>query len=290
MRRLVAPLIALTVLMSMLSGGSPAAQAVGGGASFYVSLGDSLSVGFQPGLGETRKGYVDDLWRTARAGIPRLEMRQFGCIGETSRSVISGGHPRCQYAAGSQLDAAVAFLQGHVGQVPFITIDVGGNDLFGHCLDDGGLLHRACVVDLLPRFGHRVTHIVGALRAAAGPGVPILAMTIHDPLLGFWGLIPRGRHLARVDQRAVATFNAGLVTAFEDAGAVVADVAATFRIDDFTDTIFVHGRGRLPVNVALACRWTWFCTQGSLGDFHPNAIGYRRIAHTFDRALQPLLP
>jgi hypothetical protein len=119
--------------------------------------------------------------------------------------------------------------------------------------------------------------------------VPIVGMTYYDPLLGFWGLIPGGRALARADQRVWQVLNAGLATACGNAGATVADVAATFRIDDFTDTVVFPGRGRIPVNVARACGWTWFCSRKFFGDFHANKEGYRKIALTFDRELQRLL-
>jgi hypothetical protein len=142
----------------------------------------------------------------------------------------------------------------------------------------------------MPRLSARLARIIDALRGAAGPGVPILGMTYYDPLLGFWGLVPHGRALARISERAVEVFNAGLATAYEDSGVVVADVAATFRIEDFTDTVVVPGRGPLPVNVALTCRWTWFCSPKYFGDPHANATGYRKIAHTFAQELRPLLP
>ena len=49
--------------------------------------------------------------------------------------MITGKNSLCHYAAGSQLDAAVAFLEAHPGQVAFITIDIGANDLVERCLD-----------------------------------------------------------------------------------------------------------------------------------------------------------
>ena len=70
----------------------------------------------------------------------------------------------------------------------------------------------------------------------------------------------------------------------------MADVAATFRINDLTDTVVVAGPGRLPVNVAVACKWTSFCSAKFAGDPHANRTGYTRIARTFDRKLQDLLP
>lgn len=289
MRRLSSSLIAVTLVVSSFSAGMPMARAGTTDDAFYVSLGDSLAVGYQPGPGGNGEGYVDDLWLSASETIPTLQMQKFSCVGETSRSMITGNRSNCTYDEGSQLDAAVAFLGSHAGQVPFITINIGSNDVVEGCFADSGVLHRPCVADLVPRLSDRLTRIIDALRAAAGPDVPILGMTYYNPFLGFWGLIPHGRVLARIAARGWEVFNAGLTAAYEGAGAVVADVATTFRIDDFSDTVLVPGRGRLPLNVALACRWTWFCSPRYAGDPHANAIGYRKIAHTLDRELQPLL-
>jgi lysophospholipase L1-like esterase len=262
-----------------------AGDAASGGPVSYLALGDSLAFGEQPN-GVSGKGYVDDLWRDVRQEIPSLRLRNVSCPGETSHSLITGRHSPCDYAAGSQLDAAVAFLEAHPEQVAFITLNIGSNDLFARCLDgDTYLLDKACAVDLRPRLQARLTHIVRTLRTAAGPDVPLLAMTYYNPLLGLWGLVPGGRSLARADQRVWSVFNAGLADAYWDAGAKVANVAATFRTGDFTHTVVVPDRGRLPVNVALACRWTWFCSANFTGDPHANQRGYRKIAGTFDRLL-----
>ena len=114
-------------------------------------------------------------------------------------------------------------------------------------------------------------------------------MTYYDPFLGYWGLVPGGRALARASQKAWAVFNDGLETAYRNSNAAVADVAKTFRIADFTDTRVVAGRGRLPVNVALTCEWTWFCSTEFAGDPHANATGYKKIARTFERKLNHLV-
>jgi|SoimicmetaTmtLPB_FD_contig_51_1467821_length_1053_multi_2_in_0_out_0_1 lysophospholipase L1-like esterase len=288
MRKLSTAVVAATLIVALLQGGLPAAHA-DGEETFYLALGTSLAVGFQPGPGETEKGYVDVLWRSVGEQIPGLTLRNVGCPGETSRSMITGKHSLCHYAAGSQLDAAVAFLQAHPGQVAFITVEVGANDFIEQCLPGSGRLDRACAADLLPRLQARLTRIVDALQTA-GSDVPIVGMTYYDPLLGYWGLVPGGRALARADQRVWMDLNETFTAAYTDAGVAVADVAATFRIDDFTDTVVVPGRGELPVNVALTCRWTWFCSPRFAGDPHANAIGYRKIADTFDQALQALLP
>ncbi|MGH2637285.1 MAG: SGNH/GDSL hydrolase family protein [Actinomycetota bacterium] len=286
--RVTSSLIAAATVVSTTWAGAPSAPA-GTDDVFYVSLGDSLAVGYQPDAGPTREGYVDVLWRSAAELIPGLARRKLGCPGEESESLITGEGSLCEYAEGSQLDAAVAFLGSHPGQTAFITIDIGSNELVDRCLDFGTfVLNRSCVEELAPELEERVTTIVESLRAAAGPDVPILGMTYYDPLLGLWGLVPQGRMRARTAQRGWVVFNAALVHAYEGAGAVVADVASTFHIDDFDDTAVVDGR-RVPLNVALTCRWTWFCSEEFFGDPHANDTGYRKIARTFERALEPFL-
>ena len=286
-----AGIFAAAIALSLFSGWGPADAVETQEGPIYLALGDSLAAGFHPGKGTTRHGYVDELWRTVREHSPDLELKKLGCPGESSASMISGGVSLCDYAAGSQLDAAVRFLERNPGEVSFITIDVGANDVVDACLDfDSGLLHRACVIDVLPRLSTRITEILDALRVAAGPDIPILGMNYHVPFLGLWGLVPGGRHLARVDARAFELLNDALETAYGDVGVTVADVARTYQTDNFTDTVVVRDRGRLPVNVALACRWTWFCSDRYFGDPHPNRTGYARIARTFYRELRSLLP
>jgi lysophospholipase L1-like esterase len=289
MRRRSPAVEAAALMVAMLLGGIPAAHAGPTTKVTYLALGTSLSVGFQPGKGLTDVGYVDDLWRATEPQLPGLMLRNVGCIGETTRSMINGNHSLCDYTAGSQLDAAVAFLKAHPGEVAFMTIDVGANDLAGACLRDSWRLDRACATDLFPRLQARVTKIIAALQAAA-PDVPIVAMNYYDPLLGLWGLVPGGRALARANQRVWSSFNDTLAAAYGASGVAVADVAATFRIDDFTDTLVVPGRGPLPANVAITCRWTWFCTPRFAGNIHTNKLGYRKIADTFALVLDPLLP
>jgi lysophospholipase L1-like esterase len=184
MRRFSVAVAAATLIVSIVQGGMPAAHAGGGGAVYYLALGDSLAAGYQPGRPGIHQGYVDDLWRSARQQIPGLGLRNVGCRGETARSMITGVHSPCHYVAGSQLDAAVAFLEAHPGQVSFITIDIGANDLLNACIDRTGLIDEGCTQDLLPRIQSRSSQIFDAL-ATAGPGVPIVAMTYYDPFLGF---------------------------------------------------------------------------------------------------------
>lgn len=294
-----APLRVVTALFLLVALGIallPAASTAGdgrrggtGASASYLALGDSLAVGYQPGRGKTDQGYVEVLWRVLRQANPELGLRNVGCVGESTSSMITGNRSLCRYRAGSQLDAAVAFLTAHPGQVALITVDIGANDLVGRCLTDAGRIVRACATDLFPRLQVRLARILDAL-AAAAPGVPVVGMTYYNPFLGFWGQVPGGRALARASQRVMAALNVALATTYRNAGAAVADVAATFRTGDFTDTVVVPGQGRVPVNVALTCRWTWFCSPKFFGDPHANRTGYRKIARTFEQQLAALLP
>ena len=284
MRRLVLSLVTVAVMLMPITFGTPS-PVVAGGDPVYVALGDSLAVGFHPGRGPTDRGYVDDVWERLHDDFPGLRLKGFGCPGETTRAMITGARSACSYPQGSQLDQAVTFMENRPGETAFVTIDIGGNDLVGRCFDFGtGVLSRACVIEHLPRWQQRIGTIVDALRTAAGPGVPVVGMTYYDPFLGLWGLLPGGHELARTSLRAMRTFDAGLTQAYVDAGAGVADVATTFRIEDFTAT-----DAGVPLNVAITCRWTWFCTPRFLTDVHPTPVGYHKIGRTFARVIRPQL-
>src|SRR6266571_4224478 len=175
---------AASALTSSASQGDPSA------AHYYLSLGDSLAQGYQP-IGGTRsstviptgynQGYADQLFKLERDKYTQLQLVKLGCGGESTVSMLYGsqnsnvaascGSPsfyEYQYPdGGTQLAEAVALLDAHRGSVAFITIDIGANDLTGPS-GIGPLLTN------LPM-------ILTDLRAAAGPGVPIVGMSYYDP-------------------------------------------------------------------------------------------------------------
>src|SRR5258708_24350282 len=102
---------------------------------YYVSLGDSLSQGYQLGH-DTDQGYADDLYATLKAKDPSLQLVKLGCPGETTTTMVNGGI--CTYPQGSQLGPANAFLAAHRRQSRFLTLDIGANHVDG-CLTGGGL-------------------------------------------------------------------------------------------------------------------------------------------------------
>ena len=256
-------------LMAVLTGPSIAAPDDPSNAiHYYVSLGDSLATGFQPGDNEFTggdNGYTDQLYAILKASDPKLKHVKLGCGGETSTTFIDGG--RCDfYTHGTQLDEAVNFIHAHANHISLITIDIGGNDVFP-CILNGD---RSCLNAALAAMNANLATILSALREAAGPGVRVVGMNYYDPLLAFWFF---DLAAAQLSQQMVVQLNGVLASVYGTAGDPVADVETAFSTTDWTP---VDG---IPLNVLRICQWTWMCTTNP--DIHPNTIGYGVIADAF---------
>jgi lysophospholipase L1-like esterase len=227
---------------------------------FYLALGDSLSVGFGAPAGQ---GYVADLESFEAGRFPGLQLVDLGCAGETTTSFVDGA--LCPYQEGSQLAAAEAFLRGHRGEVAFVTIDIGGNDVTG-CASatPPASVSASCVASATAAAAANLATIDAGLRAAAGAGVPIVGMTYYDPFLVEWLDGTAGQAAATASVAALDQFDAALAATYTGSGAAVADVAGAFFTDDFTD-----------------------CATGSppIVAVHANAAGYAAIAGAFEAVL-----
>ena len=108
--RFLVTIIALALALSPM--GAPAA-ATETAPSYYLSLGDSLAAGTQPGRAFTNEGYADQLAAALRTKMPTLQLVKLGCPGEATTSMITPdlpfegrtGHNACRYPRGSQLAA-----------------------------------------------------------------------------------------------------------------------------------------------------------------------------------------
>jgi lysophospholipase L1-like esterase len=280
-------LIALVAVATLLLGAAPAGAATRA-PLHYLALGDSLAVGIQPDAGgnnqPTDQGYTDNLAAVAGLLLPQLELTKLGCPGETTTSMRTGGI--CPYAGGSQLADAVAFLTAHRSSTVLVTLDIGANDLVG-CLDRAtGVIGEACVAAGFQAVAVNLPPILAALRAAAGPNVPILGMNYYDPFLGFWVNGPAGQALAQSSVGILASYNQLLGSIYAAAHVPVADVQAAFATANFDTQVNLSGFGRVPLNVALICRWTWMCAPPPQGpNIHARASGYRVLAGAFLVAL-----
>jgi len=155
---------------------------------------------------------------------------------------------------GSQLDAAVAFLRAHPGQVSPITLQLFGNDMLELILSCGG--DFACIQREAPRgiaeFGSRLTVILARLRAAA-PEAEII-------VVGSWN--------GRID------FLTETDPLFQAANATIAAASAQVRAR-FADVTPIFNPQGDAARITAICSLTLFCSEG---DGHPSDAGYQAIA------------
>lgn len=254
---------------------------------YYLSLGDSLSQGVQPGPSgadmPTTQGYPDQLTTLLRTAIPGLRLVKLGCSGETTVTMIHGGI--CKYPAGSQLAQATEFLRAHAGDVALITIDIGGNDP-NSCVIGQAVSHIfGCLSSRIGQTVRNVASIMTKLRAAGGSKVLIVGMTYYVPELGLWKTMT-GRALAILTEGFAAGANNMLAGKYHAYDARVADVFDAFKSADFASQSKSKAAKANPPNVAEVCALTWMCAPHPRGpNEHPNTAGYHVIAEAFYRAI-----
>jgi lysophospholipase L1-like esterase len=236
--------------------------------SYYLALGDSIAYGFQPVKAAAHlppsafnTGYVDLFAARLRAIAPGIRVVNYGCPGESTDTFIRGGcSGRGDVRAlhdpfdGTQLDAAVAFLRAHPGEVSPITLTLWGNDLFDlvpGCKDDFTCIQEHSAAGLA-RFASRLTSIVTRLRAAA-PKAEII-------VTGAWNIVPVHSAQSEPLFRSIDAVIARTATAGK---ARVAEIYPVFSPKGSSTRI---------------CAMTFICSKG---DPHPTDAGYRAMAGAF---------
>jgi lysophospholipase L1-like esterase len=273
----MAAALAATSLVAL----SGVARAGAAGPTYYVSVGDSYSVGYQPGIGATT-GYTGYVTKKTH-----LTLANFGCGGATTASIIdtvgcpdvlphtAGAH---LYPTVTQAAAADAFLSAHRGHIGLITVSIGGNDVTA-CATQANPI--PCVGTAVTSIDQNVTTLANGLRTAAGPKVPIIGLTYPDVILGSYVYPSQpatAARLALAAQSVVAfksLINPALAKAYASAGGVFVDVtAATGAYTPLTTTVTVAPYGTIPTAVARVCTLTWFC---AVGNIHATNTGYALI-------------
>jgi len=239
------------------------AGAADGETPVHLGLGDSVAFGI--GIERpSQHGYTAQVSRYLQgvdcregnaAGCPHLELVNLAVPGATSSSLIT-----------NQLPGAVQLLTERNGDanpgndVAFITITIGGNDLFqpvvGACSNGVTPECVEVITNGLSSYAFNLGQILGTLRAVAGPDTRIVIMTYYNPLGSCF--------LADIAPLAnnVLEGGGGLPFGINDiirgtAAATGAEVAETFGVLDGDD--FVGGTDCL----------------------HPDKSGYHKIAKAF---------
>jgi lysophospholipase L1-like esterase len=273
----MAAALAATSLVAL----SGVARAGAAGPTYYVSVGDSYSVGYQPGIGATT-GYAGYVTKKTH-----LTLANFGCGGATTTSIINsvgcpdvlphtaGAH---LYPTTTQAAASDAFITAHRGHIGLITVSIGGNDVTA-CAAQASPI--PCVATAVTSIDQNVTTLATGLRSAAGPKVPIIGLTYPDVILGDYVYPAQPATAARMALAAqsVVAFktliNPALAKAYAAAGGVFVDVtAATGAYTPLTTTVTVAPYGTIPQAVARVCTLTWFC---AVGNIHATNTGYALI-------------
>jgi lysophospholipase L1-like esterase len=242
------------------------------GRPLYLALGDSLAAG----VGASNPAvtaYVPQFYQLLRdqlacqpSGRPScrsLALRNLGVGGATSSTLIT-----------TQLPEAVAELQRRNGDrnphndVKVVTIDVGGNDVFGvvsACTAGPTPECAALIQARLQAFAANFALILGQLRAAAGPGTVIIAMTYYNPLPSC--------HLAELAPLADAVLEGGpgVAAGLND---LIRSIAAAHGV------LVAETYGRLGPGELV----------GGSDCLHPNDAGYQVITEAFAAALAGAQP
>ena len=279
--RAAGALLLMSCVMAGIAAASGTAQAASTSPTYYVSLGDSYSVGYQPGLGAT-PGYTAVVARATR-----LTLVNFGCGGATTTSLISTiGCPdvlphtagAVSYPTTTQEAAAEAFLTAHRGHIGLITVSISGNDVTACATQPNPI---SCVSNAVASITKNVTSLATALRTAAGPRVPLIGLTYPDVILGAYVYPkqppPAGAvSLAKLSVVAFKSLiNPALGKAYAAADGSLVDVTkATGAYIPLTETVRYSPYGTVPVAVANVCSLTWFCAQGNI---HATTKGYTLI-------------
>lgn len=281
--------IAVAIAVGFLVGGpwsSGRAEAAPAAPDFYLDVGGSASVGFQPTAASphgqrTDDGYANDLVNEERALWPTLQLQEVGCPGATTATMLEGGG-HCAYPDGTQLATAVDFLRDHPTTV-LVTIDLGFNNVRS-CIVDGQI-DQQCVDQSVSLVDQQLPVILSALRAAGGPGLRIVGIGHYDPYLGSYLRGPTGQVLVPESLDAISRLDQALRSIYAADGIPMADVAGSFDTAS-TDPTMMSGVGMVPRNVARICALTWMCSAKPYGpNQHPNDDGYRVITQAIKAAL-----
>jgi lysophospholipase L1-like esterase len=270
---------------------------------YYLSLGDSYSVGYQTPSITNGPGYTDKV-----AKKEHLTLENFGCAGATTTSLLDtigcNGSQEATYGVAypttTQEQAVLNFIDANPGKIGLITVSIGGNDVTA-CASEASPI--PCVATASANVKTNVDQLVSDLNAALtthGDSAKLVGLTYPDVILGD-DVFPAGATnpvLAGQSAYAFDNFiNPNLEAAYTsvpygsfvdvtDASYVKGKINAPLGDDTgswgLTTGVYTGPTTKLnpfgktvPESVAEVCSLTNYCTIQ--GDIHPNPKGYKFI-------------
>ena len=314
-RNVVSTVLAVTVgamgliTLAGTSGASQPARAGKAPEPYYLSLGDSYSIGYQPTLPGSggSPGYT-----AVVAKKQKLTLENFGCGGATTASILYGfpvtgvpgsgtasdptpgcGDPAASsgvsYPGTTQEQAAVAFIgqPANAGKVSLVTISISGNDVTACAGAVPPATPISCVGTAVGTISTNVTTLVTDVRTALdanGDGsARIVGLTYPDVLLGT-EVYPTTDLTSPLAGESVLAFddliNPALSAVYTSVahGSFVNVTSAPYKKatsgDDSTALVNLSPYGKVSAALWEVCTLTYFC---SLGNIHANTKGYKFI-------------
>jgi lysophospholipase L1-like esterase len=182
---------ALVLAVPTMALADPASPPSRASVPSYLALGDSLATGVGAS-DRDETAYVPLFHQYLRENLscgrgdsqvcPSLRLNNIGVSGATSTTLLA-----------NQLPKAITELQARnqdlntLNDVEVITVDIGGNDVFGLVQTCAGGFTPACQLDVQQRFTTFIQSFSATLtqlRAAAGPDTEIVVMTYYNSLVG----------------------------------------------------------------------------------------------------------
>ncbi len=260
-------------------------------SAFYLDVGASSSLGIQEIPGRNN-GYSNDLVRLEAARGVALSLKEVGCPGETSASILLRGpkshirlmESRCYHGGPGQLAQATNFLKSHFDQLGLVTVDSGFNDV-RTCLNTA-IVNQSCFESNLAAVKLNLPILLSDLRRAAGPRVHFVGLQYADPFLQHYLSGSQGRVQAALSLRDMTALNLVLANDYAHAGMAVANIPAAYdSLDSTASTLAPYGA--IPLNVKQICLMTWMCTTAR--DDHANDLGYQTEAAAILKVLPSAL-
>jgi lysophospholipase L1-like esterase len=257
-------------------------------SGFYLDIGASTSLGFQPtGIPahngkRTSTGYANDLESYLAKRDIHLVLRQVGCPGETVVTMLTTTD-HCYIPPGRQLWAAEKYLRKEGSTPGLVTIDLGFNDVRSCLLP--AQVEVSCATTGIADVRNDMPRVLADLKAAAGSDVHFIGLEYGDPFLSHYLLGPSEFTDATQTLSVMTQLDNALHAAYTAANIPTANVAGAYDMANTTPTELAKV-GMVPQNVASECAYTWNCTPPPFGpDDHPNNAGYAVIATKIEEAL-----